>query len=151
MTDLGIELLDIRFKRINYNEDVLTKIYERMISERKKNADEFRSEGMGEAARIDGERERELKRIESEAYKRVQELRGGGDARAAEIYTGAYNQSSQAYEFYEFMKTMETYIETLDGSTMVILSTQSDFLKFFKGIDPAASFDGNSSSTDAEL
>lgn len=143
LTDLGIELLDIRFKRINYNEDVRTKIYERMISERLKIADEFRSEGMGEAARIHGERERELKRIESEAYKKVQEIRGVGDARATEIYTGAYNQSAQAYEFYEFMKTMETYIVTLDSSTMAILSTKSDFLKFLKGIDPDESLDGN--------
>ena len=139
LTGLGIELLDIRFKQINYNEDVRAKIYERMISERVKIADEFRSEGMGQAARIDGERERELKRIESEAYKRVQEIRGGGDARATEIYTSAYNQSTQAYEFYEFMKTMETYIETLDSSTMAILSTKSEFLKFLKGIDPDGS------------
>lgn len=138
VADLGIELLDIRFKRINYNPDVQVKIYERMISERLQIADKFRSEGQGEAARILGEKQRELLRINSEAYRTIEEIKGRADARATEIYTSAYNQGEEAYEFYEFQKTMETYIETLDRSTMLILSTSSDFFKFLKGINPDA-------------
>ncbi len=138
VSDLGIELLDIRFKRINYNPDVQEKIYERMISERLQIADKFRSEGQGEAARILGEKQRELLRINSEAYRTIEEIKGRADARATEIYTSAYNQGEEAYEFYEFQKTMETYIGTLDRSTMLILSTSSDFFKFLKGIDPDA-------------
>lgn len=138
VADLGIELLDIRFKRINYNPDVQAKIYERMISERLQMADKFRSEGQGEAARILGEKQRELLRINSEAYRTIEEIKGRADARATEIYTSAYNQGEEAFEFYEFQKTMETYIETLDRSTMLILSTSSDFFKYLKGINPDA-------------
>ncbi|MCH8332999.1 protease modulator HflC [Candidatus Sumerlaeota bacterium] len=133
---LGIELLDIRFKRINYREEVREKIYDRMISERVQIADKFRSEGQGGAARIDGDRERDLKRIESEAYKQIQEIRGEADAKAIEIYAKAYGQTEEAYEFYEFIETLETYRVTLDESTMVILSTGGDFFKYLNGIDP---------------
>lgn len=132
---LGIEILDVQFKRINYNEDVQSKIYERMISEREQIADKFRSEGQGEAARILGEKERELLRIESEAYKQIQGIKGKADARATEIYTSAFNQSEEAYEFYEFIETMETYRTTLDKDTTVILSTNSEFLKFLNSIE----------------
>src|SRR5690606_20090351 len=98
----GIELLDIRFKRINYNESVRPKIYDRMISERRQIAERFLSEGNGEAARIRGNRVRDLDEIESEAYQKVEEIRGVADAEAAEIYASAYNQSPAAVEFYEY-------------------------------------------------
>ena len=105
----GIELTDIRFKRVNYNESVRPKIYERMISERRQIAERFRSEGNGEAARINGNRERELNRIRSEAYREVEEIRGDADAKATEIYASAYNQSAESVDFYEFQKTMDMY------------------------------------------
>ena len=89
----GIELLDIRFKRINYNESVRPKIYDRMISERRQIAERFLSEGNGEAARIRGNRVRDLNKIQSEAYREVEEIRGIADAKATEIYASAYNQS----------------------------------------------------------
>jgi membrane protease subunit HflC len=130
----GIELLDIRFKRINYNKSVRPKIYDRMISERRQIAERFRSEGNGEAARILGNRERELKKIQSEAYRRVEEIRGEADATATEIYAGAYNQSPEAVNFYEFLKTMETYETVVDPQTTLILSTDSDLFKYLKGI-----------------
>ena len=98
----GIELLDIRFKRINYNESVRPKIYDRMVSERRQIAERFLSEGNGEAARIRGNRVRDLNKIQSEAYRKVEEIRGVADAKATEIYAKAYNQSPQAVEFYEF-------------------------------------------------
>jgi len=137
LKELGIELLDIRFKRINYNPDVQTKIYDRMKSERLQIADKFRSEGQGEAARIRGEKERELKRIGSEAYKQVQTIHGEADARATAIYAKAYNQSSASNQFYLFTKTMETYEQTLDKSTMLIMSTGGDLFRFLKTSDPA--------------
>ena len=103
----GIELLDIRFRRINYNESVRPKIYDRMISERRQIAERFLSEGNGEAARIRGNRERELNKIQSEAYRSVEEIRGVADAKATEIYASAYNQSPEAVAFYEFTRTMQ--------------------------------------------
>jgi membrane protease subunit HflC len=130
----GIELLDIRFKRINYNASVRPKIYDRMISERRQIAERFRSEGNGEAARITGNRERELKKIQSEAYRRVEEIRGEADAQATAIYAKAYNQSRAAVEFYEFIQTMETYKTTIDTNTTLVLSTDSDLFKFLKGV-----------------
>ena len=133
----GIELLDVRFKRINYNQSVRLKIYDRMISERRQIAERFRSEGNGEAARILGSKERDLKRIQSEAYRQVEEIRGEADATATEIYAKAYNQTDAAAELYEFLKTMETYGKVLDSSTTLILSTDSELFKYLKGIDPA--------------
>lgn len=135
LADFGIELLDIRFKRINYNENVQKRIYDRMISEREQIAERFRSEGEGEAAKIIGKKEKDLLRIESEAYKTVQEIRGKADAEATEIYAKAYNQSEEAIEFYEFIKTMETYTEMLDQDSMLILTTGSDIFKFLKNVD----------------
>jgi membrane protease subunit HflC len=132
----GIELLDIRFKRINYNESVRPKIYDRMISERRQIAERFRSEGNGEAARILGNRERELDRIQSEAYRRVEEIRGEADAKATEIYARAYNQSPEAVEFYEFTRTMETYKSIISTNTTLILSTDSDLFKFLNSAAP---------------
>ncbi len=132
----GIELLDIRFKRINYNESVRPKIYDRMISERRQIAERFLSEGNGEAARIRGNRVRDLNKIQSEAYRAVEEIRGLADAKATEIYAGAYNQSPLAVEFYEFTRTMASYPSIIGESTTVVLSTSSDLFKFLKGMTP---------------
>jgi membrane protease subunit HflC len=132
----GIELLDIRFKRINYNESVRPKIYDRMISERRQIAERFLSEGNGEAARIRGNRVRDLNKIQSEAYRAVEEIRGLADAKATEIYAGAYNQSPLAVEFYEFTRTMAAYPFIIGESTTVVLSTNSDLFKFLKGMTP---------------
>ncbi|HAQ98764.1 MAG: protease modulator HflC [Limisphaerales bacterium] len=132
LKDFGIELLDIRFKRINYNETVRKRIYERMISERQQIAERFRSEGEGEAARIIGKKERDLQEIESEAYKQIQKIQGDADAKATEIYASAYNQSKQSVDFYEFVKTLETYEEVIDSETTMILSTDSDLYRYLK-------------------
>jgi membrane protease subunit HflC len=132
----GIELLDIRFKRINYNESVRPKIYDRMVSERRQIAERYRSEGNGEAARILGNRERELNRIQSEAYRRVEEIRGEADAKATEIYAGAYNQTPEAREFYNFTRTMETYKSIISTNTTLILSTNSELFKFLNSPAP---------------
>ena len=132
----GIELLDIRFKRINYNESVRPKIYDRMISERRQIAERFLSEGNGEAARIRGNRVRDLNKIQSEAYRAVEEIRGIADAKAAEIYSAAYNQSPASVEFYEFTRTMQSYESILSKETTLVLSTNSDLLKFLKEMSP---------------
>ncbi|MBB22857.1 MAG: HflC protein [Roseibacillus sp.] len=132
--EFGIKLLDIRFKRVNYNQTVERQIYQRMISERKQIADRFRSEGAGEAAKILGKMEKELSTIESEAYKQVQTIKGEADAQATEIYASAYNQSPEAAEFYEFSKTMELYPEMIGGKSTVVLSTDSDLFKYLKGM-----------------
>jgi membrane protease subunit HflC len=134
-TDLGIEVLDFRFKRINYVEDVRLTVYDRMISERNKIADLFRSEGQGEASRIEGEKERELLEIQSEAFRQAREIRGRGDAEAAAIYNDAYNRDASTRELYDFIKAMEAYETAFDGNTSVLLSTDSDFFKFLKSID----------------
>jgi len=132
----GIELLDIRFKRINYNESVRPKIYDRMISERRQIAERFRSEGNGEAARINGLRERDLNKVRSEAYKEVEEIRGAADAKATEIYAEAYNSSDEARDFYEFQKTMDMYKSVIKNNTTLMLSTESEAFKFLKGMEP---------------
>jgi len=130
--DLGIEILDIQFKRINYVEEVQRKVYERMIAERKRIADRFRSEGEGEASRISGEKERELLRIQSGAYKTAEEIKGHADAAATSIYAAAYDRSPAARDFYEFLKTMESYEATIDKGTTLVLSTDADFYKYLK-------------------
>ncbi len=133
LTGLGIELLDVRFKRINYNESVQEQIYERMISERQRIADRFRSEGEGEAFRIVGEKDRELLRIRSEAYRKAQEIKGAADAEATAIYAEAYNRTAETREFYEFLKTMETYRAVLDKESSLVLSTDADVYRYLKG------------------
>ena len=130
----GIELLDIRFKRINYNQSVRPKIYDRMISERRQIAERFLSEGNGEAARIRGNRVRELNKIQSEAYRQVEEIRGAADAKATEIYAKAYNQSAESVEFYEFTRTMQSYKDIITNDTTLVLSTDSDLFKYLKGM-----------------
>ena len=132
----GIDLLDIRFKRINYNESVRPKIYDRMISERRQIAERFLSEGNGEAARIRGNRVRDLNKIQSEAYRQVEEIRGVADAKATQIYARAYNQSPEAVKFYEFTRTMQAYKSIIAENTTLVLSTDSDLFKFLKGITP---------------
>jgi len=138
LAQFGVELLDIRFMRINYNQRVTLKIYERMISERQKIASRFRSEGEGEAAKILGNKERDLRKIESEAYKEVQKIRGEADAKAAANYAAAYNATPEAASFYQFMRTMESYPAVLSGSTL-ILSTDSELLRFLKSTTPEKS------------
>jgi membrane protease subunit HflC len=132
----GIELMDIRFKRINYNESVRPKIYDRMISERRQIAERFRSEGNGEAARIVGNRERDLNKVQSEAYRSVEGIRGEADAKATEIYARAYNQSPEAVQFYEFTRTMDTYKAAIATNTTLVLSTDSELFKFLKSMAP---------------
>jgi modulator of FtsH protease HflC len=127
MGDLGIELLDIRLKRLNYVEEVQKDVFARMIAERNRIAELFRSEGEGEAARIRGERERELKRIQSEAYRSAEELRGKADAQATEIYADAHGRDP---DFYSFVKSLETYERTMDAHTVFILGTDSELLRF---------------------
>lgn len=135
----GIELLDIRFKRINYNETVRRRIYERMVSERQQIAERFRSEGAGEAAKIIGKKERDLQEIESEAYKSVQEIYGAADAKASAIYAEAYDQSKQSAEFYAFLKTLETYREVLTSDISLILTTDSPLFGLLKSFSPGSS------------
>ncbi|MEP2775477.1 MAG: protease modulator HflC [Luteolibacter sp.] len=137
LEELGIELLDVRFKRINYNPSVVEKIYERMISERQQIASKFRSEGEGEAARILGNKERDLNQISSESYKKVQTIKGKADAEASNIYARAYGQNPKAVELYEFIKTMEMYRNTVGAQSTLILSTDSDIFKFMKSSDVA--------------
>jgi membrane protease subunit HflC len=127
--DFGIELVDVRFKRINYRQEVREKVYDRMISERKQIAERYRSEGQGRAAEIRGQMERELKRIRSEAYRRSQELRGEADAEATKIYADAYSADPK---FYAFIKTLESYEKSLAEDTRMLLTTDSEFLEYMK-------------------
>ena len=134
----GIELLDVRFKRINYKAGVIDKIYARMASERNQIADRFRSEGAGEAAKIIGRKERDLLSIQSEAYRKEQEIKGKADAQATAIYSQAYNSSPSAADFYQFYKTLETYRKTLDKDTTTIFTSNSDLFRLFKHIEAPA-------------
>jgi len=123
----GIDLVDVRIKRINYVEDVRTKVYDRMISERKRAAEQYRSEGRGKSAEIKGQMEKELKQITSEAYREAQVIRGEADAEATDIYASSYGKGP---EFYSFMKTLETYRDTVDSTTTIILTTDGDYYKY---------------------
>lgn len=127
--EYGIELLDVQIKRINYVEQVRTRVYERMINERKKVAAQYRSEGEGEKAEILGKMQRELKEISSAAYRKVLEIRGGADAEAAAIYAEAYNQDK---EFYTFLRTLESYKKTIGTNGKLIISADSDYYKYLK-------------------
>lgn len=130
-SDLGIELLDVRFKRLNYVEEVQKDVFDRMIAERKRVAQRFRSEGEGEAARIRGERERDLAQIQSEAYRKAQEIRGDADAKATSIYAEAYNRDPNLYSF---VKSLETYEKTVSSDSILILTTDSDLLRYLKRV-----------------
>lgn len=134
--DLGIEILDVQLKRINYVEAVRRKVYDRMIAERRRIAERYRSEGEGEAASIRGEIEKELKKIESGAYREAQEIQGRADAEATEIYASAYNASADSRQFYEFVKTMETLSSTTDESTSMLLSTAGELYRFLNNSNP---------------
>ena len=136
LSEFGVELLDLRIKRVNYNPDVLDRIYQRMISERQQIAQRFRSEGEGEAARIAGQKERDLNEIQSTAYRKVQEIRGQADAKASEIYAQAYTQNPQAADFYSFLKSMETYRHVLDKDATLVLSTDSELFRLLKRSAP---------------
>lgn len=134
----GIELIDVRFKRINYKSGVIEKIYSRMASERQQIADRFRSEGAGEAAKIIGRKERDLLSIQSEAYRKEQEIKGKADAEATGIYAGVYNTSPAAADFYQFVKTLETYQQSMSRDTTVIFTTNSDLFRLLKHIESPA-------------
>ena len=130
VADYGIELLDLKFKRINYVAEVQQDVFARMIAERQRIAEEFRSEGQGESARIQGERERDLARIQSEAFRSAEELRGTADAEATQIYADAYGRDTA---FYAFTKSLETYENTMDPNTYFILGTDSQLMRFIEG------------------
>ncbi len=132
---LGIELLDVRFKRINYKSGVIDKIYARMASERQQIADRFRSEGAGEAAKIMGRKDRDLLTIQSEAYRKEQEIKGKADAQATGIYALAYNSSPLAADFYQFVQTLDTYQKTMGKDTTTIFTSNSDLFRLLKHID----------------
>ncbi len=127
----GIELIDVRIKRINYVETVRKEVYGRMIAERKRAAETYRSEGQGKRLEIEGQMGKELKQITSEAYRAAQGIRGKTDAETIKIYADAYSQDP---DFYSFLKTLETYRETIDGKSTIILTTDSDYYRYLKGL-----------------
>lgn len=128
----GVELKDMRIKRINYVDEVQRKVFDRMIAERKRIASKYRSEGDGRSAEIRGEKEKELKRIQSEAYRKAQEIKGKADAEATKIYAQAYSLDPN---FYQFLKTLETYRTSFDSETWLILSLDSEFLRFLRNFE----------------
>jgi membrane protease subunit HflC len=132
IAEYGIKLIDVRIKRLNYNQEVQSKVFERMISERNKIASKYLSEGKGNSSEILGKMQRELDQIQSEAYQKAQEIKGKADALAITIYANAYNKDP---EFYEFLKTLETYEKTIDNKNTIIMTTDSDYYKFLKKIE----------------
>ncbi len=135
--DYGIELVDVKIKRINYVEEVRRKVYERMISERKRAAEQFRSEGQGKRAEIEGQMKKELAEIQSEAYKQAQQIKGVADAKAIKVYADAYNKDP---DFYSFIKTLETYKKTINDDTTLMFSTENEFYNQLKGSQQRKSF-----------
>jgi len=127
--EFGVELVDVQIRRINYVDEVQVKVFERMISERRRIAERSRSEGMGRAAEIRGERERQLKEIRSEAYRKAQEVTGQGDAQATKIYAEAFGRDP---EFFQFLRTLEAYPQAVDGSTAMFLGTDSEFYRYLR-------------------
>ncbi len=134
-SDLGIRVLDFRFKRMNYVEEVRIRVFDRMISERNRIADQFRSEGEGEARRIEGEKERDLAQIQSEAFREAEGIRGRADAEATSIYANAYNRNNASRDLYSFLRSMETLEKSFDGKTSLILSTDSELFNYLKRMD----------------
>jgi len=130
LAKFGIELVDVKIKRLNYVEEVQRSVYARMIAERKQIAEKFRSEGKGEARKVEGDKEKEMKRITSGAYRTAQEIKGKADAEATTIYAQAYGRDP---DFYSFINTLDIYKETLDKDSTLILSTDSEFFKYMKG------------------
>lgn len=127
----GIQVLDIRIKQVNYIAEVRQKVYDRMVSERKRIAQLYRSQGQGKRAEITGQMGKELQRITSEAYRKAQQIKGDADAKATSIYANAYSKDP---EFYSFLQTLDTYRKTIDSTSTLILSTDSDYMKYLKNI-----------------
>lgn len=134
MADLGIVVLDFRFKRMNYVAEVRERVYDRMISERNRIADQFRSEGEGEARSIEGQKERDLAEIQSMAHREAEMIRGRADARATDIYASAYNRTAASRELYSFLRAMEALEKSLDEQTTIILSTDNELFRFLKEV-----------------
>lgn len=132
LAEVGIEVVDMKIKRINYIDSVRRSVYDRMIAERNQIAEKFRAEGKGEASNIRGEKERELQVIKSEAYRTAQTIKGKADAQATRIYAKAYGEDP---EFYAFVKTMELYKATLEKDSTMVLTTDSELMKYLKGSD----------------
>lgn len=133
--DLGVQILDFRLKRMNYVDEVRNRVYDRMISERNRIADQFRSEGQGEARKIQGNKERDLAQITSEATREAEVIRGKADAQATSIYASAYNRNAQARELYSFLRSMEALEKSFDEKTNVVLSTDSELYRYLKRAD----------------
>jgi membrane protease subunit HflC len=133
MPDYGIEMVDVQIQRINYIDTVQAKVFDRMISERKRIADRYRSEGQGKSAEIRGKKERELKKIESEAYRKAQEIMGKADAEATAVYAAAYGRDP---ELYRFVRTMEAFRTTISDKSTLVLSTDSDLFRYLRTIAP---------------
>jgi modulator of FtsH protease HflC len=133
--DLGVRILDFRFKRMNYVDEVRDRVYDRMISERNRIADQFRSEGQGEARKIEGNKERDLAQIQSEAFKLAEEIKGRADAEATDIYASAYNRNRQSIDLYKFLRTMESFEKSMDENTSLILSSDSEFFRYLKKLN----------------
>ena len=129
LKSFGIDLVDVKLKRLNYRDDVRSSVYDRMIAERTQIVEKFRSEGRGEAQKIRGKMEKELKKIESEAYRKAQILKGQADAEVTRIYADAYGKDPN---FYSFIKSLEVYEEALNKESTLVLSTDSEFLKYLK-------------------
>jgi membrane protease subunit HflC len=136
MPEYGIELVDVQIQRINYVDSVQAKVFDRMVSERKRIADRHRSEGQGKSAEIRGKKERELKRIESEAYKKTQLTMGKADAEAVSIYAAAYGR---APELYKFLRTLTTYKDSIDKNSWLVLSTDAEVFQYLRSTTPASS------------
>ncbi|KEO73129.1 protease modulator HflC [Anditalea andensis] len=133
--DLGVRILDFRFKRMNYVDEVRDRVFDRMISERNRIADQFRSEGQGEARKIEGNKERDLAQIQSEAFREAEEIKGRADAEATRIYASAYNKNRQSVDLYKFLRTMESFEKSMDEKTSLIISTNSEFFKYLNKLN----------------
>jgi membrane protease subunit HflC len=134
-TDLGVRILDFRFKRMNYVDEVRDRVYDRMISERNRIADQFRSEGQGQARVIEGNKERDLAKIQSEAFREAEEIKGRADAEATDIYASAYNKNRTSIDLYKFLRTMESFEKSMDENTSIVLSTDSEFFKYLRKLN----------------
>lgn len=134
VSDLGIVILDFQIKRLNYVDEVRQNVFKRMNSERFRIADKFRSQGQGEASKINGKKVRDLKTIQSTAFEQAEKIKGKADAVAAAIYAQGYNQSSQSKKLYAFLKSMETFEKTFDEKTSIIISTDSELYKYLKSM-----------------
>jgi membrane protease subunit HflC len=131
ITPLGIELIDVRIKRLNYIDEVRSKVEDRMIAERQRVAEQFRSEGAGRSAEIDGETEREQRAILSDGQRRAEEIRGKADAEATRIYGEVFGADP---EFYAFFRTLENYSRGIGENSTLMLRADSDFFEYLENI-----------------